>query len=75
MNATPPYDAMNRYLKDKRMEVTKSTIANYRSTLKLYCGWLSDNGIKYLDTLTSDEIQKFKEWRQAQVKTITLKRI
>jgi hypothetical protein len=30
-------------------------------------------GEVYLNTLTSDDIQQFKEWRQERVKTITLK--
>ena len=74
MNATPPHDAKNRYLKDKSTDVTNSTLSNYRSTLDGFCDWLTDEAdVKTLNTLTSDEIQRFKEWRLEQVKTITLK--
>lgn len=74
MNATPPHDAKNRYLKDKFTDVTDSTLSNYQSTLDGFCDWLTDEaGVKTLNTLTSDEIQQFKEWRLEQVKTITLK--
>lgn len=39
-----------------------------------FCDWLTDEaGAKTLNTLTSDEIQRFKERRLEQVKTITLK--
>ncbi|MFC5970789.1 tyrosine-type recombinase/integrase [Halomarina salina] len=73
MNATPPHDAKNRYLKDKSTEVTDSTLANYKTTLNIFCDWLGDRGILFLNTLTSDDIQQFKEWRGEGVKTITLK--
>lgn len=73
MNATPPHDAKNRYLKDKSTDVTNSTLANYKTTLNTFCDWLDDQNIKSLNTLTSDEIQQFKEWRLDRVKTITLK--
>lgn len=74
MNATPPHEAKNRYLKDKSTDVTDSTLSNYETTLNVFCEWLIDEaGVSTLNTLTSDEIQKFKEWRLEQVKTITLK--
>ncbi|MFB6080504.1 MAG: tyrosine-type recombinase/integrase [Haloferacaceae archaeon] len=73
MNATPPREAMNRYLTDKSSDVTDSTLSNYETTLRKFVSWLEDEGITNLNTLTSDEIQQFKEWRQEQVKTITLK--
>jgi integrase len=64
---------MKRYLKDKSSDVTDSSLSNYETTLRKFVGWLEDEGITNLNTLTSDEIQQFKEWRQEQVKTITLK--
>lgn len=74
MNATPPHEAKNRYLKDKSTDVTDSTLSNYEITLNVFCKWLTDEaGVATLNTLTSDEIQQFKEWRLEQVKTITLK--
>jgi len=74
MNATPPHEAKNRYLKDKSTDVTDSTLSNYETTLNVFCDWLTEEGgVNTLNTLTSDEIQKFKEDRLEQVKTITLK--
>jgi integrase len=74
MNAIPPHEAKNRYLKDKSTDVTDSTLSNYRTTLDGFCNWLcNEAGVKTLNTLTSDEIQQFKEWRLERVKTITLK--
>ncbi|WP_202593752.1 tyrosine-type recombinase/integrase [Halolamina rubra] len=74
MNAIPPHEAMNRYLKDKSTDVTDSTLSNYQTTLNGFCDWLCDEaGVKTLNTLSSDEIQQFKEWRLERVKTITLK--
>jgi hypothetical protein len=75
MNATPPHEAKNRYLKDKSTDVTDSTLSNYETTLNVFCEWLTDEaGVDTLNTLTSDEIHKFKEHRIEQVKTITLNR-
>ena len=73
MNATPPRDSMNRYLNDKANDVTDSTLSNYETTLRKFVGWLEDEDLTNLNNLTSDDIQQFKEWRQQQVKTITLK--
>lgn len=74
MNATPPHEAKNRYLKDKSTDVTDSTLSNYETRLNVFYEWLTDEaGVDTLNTLTSDEIQKFKEHRLEQVKTITLK--
>uniref|UniRef100_A0A7D5KYP7 Tyrosine-type recombinase/integrase n=2 Tax=Natrinema halophilum TaxID=1699371 RepID=A0A7D5KYP7_9EURY len=73
MNATPPHEAKNRYLKDKSTDVTDSTLANYKTTLNIFCDQLIERGINDLNTLTSDEIQRFKEWRLDCVKPITLK--
>lgn len=74
MNPTPPHEAKNRYLKDKSTDVTNSTLSNYKTTLNLFCDFLNEQaGIKMLNTLSSDEIQQFKEWRLERVKTITLK--
>jgi integrase len=74
MNATPPHEAMNRYLKDKSTDVTDSTLSNYQTTLNVFCDWLTGKaGVKNLNELTSDEIQQFKEWRLEDVQTITLK--
>jgi site-specific recombinase XerD len=74
MNEIPPHEAKNRYLKDKSTEVTDSTLSNYQTTLNVFCDWLTGKGgVKTLNKLTSNEIQKFKEWRLENVKTITLK--
>ena len=65
---------MNRYLKDKSTDVTDSTLSNYQTTLNVFCDWLTDKGgVTNLNELTSDEIQRFKEWRLENVQTITLK--
>jgi integrase len=64
---------MNRYLTDKATDVTDSSLSNYETTLRKFVGWLEGEDITTLNTLTSDDIQRFKEWRQEQVKTITLK--
>ena len=74
LKATPPHEAKNRYLKDKSTDVTDSILSNYETTLYVFCEWLTDEaGMDTLNTLTSDEIQKFKEHRIEQVKAITLK--
>jgi site-specific recombinase XerD len=64
---------MRRYLKDKSSDVTDSSLSNYETTLRKFVGWLEDEDITNLNALTSDDIQRFKEWRQERVKTITLK--
>lgn len=59
------------YLKDKSTDVTGSTLSNYKTTLNVFCDWYLEQGVENLNTLTREEIQRFKE--RDQVKTITLK--
>jgi integrase len=73
LKATPPHDAMNRYLKEKRPEITDKTHYNYSTTLRLFCDWLVENGVTDLRDLDSDIIQQYKEYRISKVALITAK--
>lgn len=46
MNATPPHEAKNRYLKDKSTDVTDFTVSNYKTTLNGFCDWLTEQGVE-----------------------------
>ena len=69
---TPPRDAANRYLTEKKPSVTEKTLYNYTTTLEQFCDWLVDErNINDLRRLDSDMIQKYKEFRLRRVATIT----
>lgn len=71
LKQTPPEDAKNRYLKDKKPHVSKKTLSNYTTALNMFCKWLHSEGITDLGDLDSDEIQRYKEHRLDNVKPIT----
>lgn len=71
LKPTPPHDAKNRFLKDKRPGVTKKTLKNYRTTLNQFCDWLENDGVRTIDKLDSEQIQRFKEYRLDRVKVVT----
>ncbi|WP_436910103.1 tyrosine-type recombinase/integrase [Halosimplex marinum] len=71
LKQTPPEDAKNRYLKDKKHSVTRKTIYNYDTTLTQFCDWLDDRNISDLRDLDSDHLQQFREYRLSDVATIT----
>ncbi|WEL27341.1 tyrosine-type recombinase/integrase [Haloferax volcanii] len=71
LKPTPPHDAKNRYLNDKKPGVTKKTLKNYRTTTRQFCNWLDEQGITNLNDLDSEVIQRYKEHRLSNVKVIT----
>ncbi|WP_336037438.1 tyrosine-type recombinase/integrase [Halobacterium yunchengense] len=71
LKPTPPADAKNRYLKDKKHSVTRKTLYNYDTTLTQFCEWLHEEGIDDLRDLDSDHLQQFREKRLTNVATIT----
>lgn len=71
LKSTPPHEAKSRFLKDKKPGVTKKTIKNYRTSLRQFCDWLEGKGILDLNSLDSELIQRYKEYRLSQVKVIT----
>ncbi|AHG00737.1 hypothetical protein HALLA_05850 [Halostagnicola larsenii XH-48] len=50
LKPTPPHDAKNRYLNDKKPGVTKKTFKNYRTMTRQFCDWLDGQGITDLTT-------------------------
>ncbi|KTG30573.1 tyrosine-type recombinase/integrase [Haloferax profundi] len=71
LKATPPHEAKNRFLKDKEPGVTRKTLKNYRTSLRQFCNWLDEQGVKTLNNLDSELIQRYKEYRLSNVKVIT----
>lgn len=71
LKQTPPDEAKNRYLKDKESHVSRKTLANYSTALKMFSGWLHDQNITDLRDLDSDYLQQYKEHRLEHVKPIT----
>jgi len=40
LKPTPPHEAKNRFLNDKKSDVTRKTLKNYRTSLRQFCDWL-----------------------------------
>jgi site-specific recombinase XerD len=71
LKPTPPHDAKNRFLNDKKPGVTHKTLKNYRTCLRQFCDWLDEQGVSNLNQLDSELIQRYKEHRLSTVKVIT----
>jgi site-specific recombinase XerD len=61
LKPTPPHDAKNRYLNDKKSGVIKKTLKNYRTTTRQFCDWLDEQDITDLNDLDSEVIQRYKD--------------
>jgi integrase len=71
LKPTPPHEAKNRFLNDKKPGVTRKTLKNYRTSLRQFCDWLDDQQLTNLNDLDSELIQRYKEFRLSKVKVIT----
>jgi len=71
LKPTPPHEAKNRFLNDKKPSVTRKTIKNYRTCLRQFCDWLEGQQLTTLNDLDSEFIQRYKEHRLSNVKIIT----
>ncbi|TKR28078.1 tyrosine-type recombinase/integrase [Natronomonas salsuginis] len=71
LKPTPPHEAKNRFLNDKKPGVTRKTLKNYRTSLRQFCDWLDDQQLTNLSNLDSELIQRYKEFRLSKVKVIT----
>jgi site-specific recombinase XerD len=71
LKPTPPHEAKNRFLNDKKPSVTRKTIKNYRTCLRQFCDWLEGQQLTALNDLDSELIQRYKEHRLSSVKIIT----
>ena len=68
---TPPHEAKNRFLKDKKPDVTEKTLKNYNICLRQFRDWLDGQGMTNRNDLDSELIQRYKEFRLSTVKVIT----
>jgi len=73
LKPTPPRDAVKRYLRDRKGEITDKTYYNYSTTLKRFIEWCEETEITDMNDLDSELIDRFKEWRLEDVKPITAK--
>jgi site-specific recombinase XerD len=73
LKPTPPEDAKTRYLKDRTPEITEKTLYNYETTLRKFTEWLLSEGHDSMESVDSEVIQAYKEYRLTQVKPITCK--
>lgn len=73
LKPTPPRDAVQRYLRERKGDITEKTHYNYTTTLNQFLNWCDENGITDMNDLDSELIDRFKEHRLNNVKPITAK--
>ena len=71
LKKTPPHEAKNRYLTDRKTELSSKTLYNYKTSIGMFCDWLNEQGIHDLREIDSDWIQQYKEHRLEEVAPIT----
>ncbi|MDS0298232.1 site-specific integrase [Halogeometricum sp. S1BR25-6] len=67
----PPHDGVQRYLNDRKPELSQKSLYNYRISVNQFADWCTDQNIRYLRELDGDLIAQFKDYRLEQVATIT----
>lgn len=59
-----PQQALDLYLKERRTEVTDSTIKAHEYRLSHFIKWCEQEGIENLNTLTGRQLHEYKLWRR-----------
>lgn len=67
-----PKEAAERYLKERKPNVSDSTLYNHRSLLKQWWQWCDDHDIQTVNDLDGFDIADFRLDRQTQVGEVTL---
>lgn len=68
-----PTEAIAFYKDDRRGEVSEETLQSHGYRLQQFTDWCDDNSIENLNMITGRDIQRFKQYRSEEVKTVTLK--
>lgn len=58
----PPQQAVQEYLKDRKPEVTKSTLHEHRYRLKRFLYWCDEVGLDDMNALDGRKAQEFKNY-------------
>ncbi|SFF97587.1 Site-specific recombinase XerD [Halopelagius inordinatus] len=67
----PPRDGVQRYLNDRKPELSQKSLYNYRVSVNQFADWCEENQIRYLRELDGDLIAQYKDYRLERVATIT----
>jgi site-specific recombinase XerD len=68
-----PEKAVEMYLTSREDEVTKKSLQNIKSDLKVFLQWCTERGIDDMNDIDGRALVDFRTWRGEQVKLITLK--
>jgi len=67
-----PKEAAERYLKERKPNVSKSTLYNHRSLLRQFWKWCDEHDIQYVNNLDGFDISDFRLERQLEIGEVTL---
>ncbi|WP_321169772.1 site-specific integrase [Halorarum salinum] len=59
-----PETALELYIAEKEMELSKSTLRSHRSRLGHFIRWCDERDITNLNELTGRKLQEFRLWRR-----------
>ncbi|GAB7121158.1 hypothetical protein [Natrinema sp. JCM 9743] len=67
-----PKQAAERYLKERKPNVSDSTLYNHRSLLRQWWQWCDEQGIEYVNDIDGFDIVDFRLDRQVEIGEVTL---
>ncbi|MFC7204705.1 tyrosine-type recombinase/integrase [Haloferax namakaokahaiae] len=68
-----PEKAVEMYLTSREDEVTKKSLQNINSDLRVFLKWCDQSDVTNMNDVTGRALANFRTWRSKQVKLITLK--
>ncbi len=68
-----PEEAISLYLRDRQSELAENTIKAYRYKLGKFSEWCEQEGIENLNTLSGRALLRFKQFRQEDLNSVSLK--
>ncbi|PAU78799.1 integrase [Halorubrum salipaludis] len=74
-HSMPPEEAVERYLAERKPEVSSSTLRNHRYALKRFLEWTDEAGVEDISKLNGFHIHDFKMYRRetSDVNEVTLR--
>lgn len=73
LDSLRPEKAVEMYLTSREDEVTKKSLQNIKSDLKIFQQWCDDRDVTDMNDVDGRALVDFRTWRAEQVKLITLK--
>jgi len=73
LKSLTPEDAVEAYLKERKSELSDSSLRNHRYRLEQFLDWCEEVDLEDMNEMTGRKAFEYKQWRSEGIKPITLK--